>query len=112
MEQSELDNLKEDIELVMQMRPDSTVWVKLPGCRWIRCFETCGIAAYGVWQHQLTRRGGEPDYRRLHVSIRRRKRHQGLSCGLDIQQANRQSSVLNLSFAPYPRKGGFFEYAD
>jgi capsular exopolysaccharide synthesis family protein len=114
MEQSELDNLKEDIELVMQMRPDSAVWVKgiTPGLQVDTVFRNLPALLYTAYGNiSFTRReGGGPDYRRLHVSIRRPEAViRAYRAGLDIQQANRQSSVLNLSFnTPYPPKGRDF----
>ena len=74
MEQSELDNLKEDIELVMQMRPDSAVWVKgiTPGLQVDTVFRNLPALLYTAYGNiSFTRREGWARHRRLHVSIRR-----------------------------------------
>ena len=114
MERGELDKLKEDIEMEMQMVSATAVRVKgiTPGLPADTVFEALPALLHTPHGNiGFTRREGVPaDYRKLLVSIRRPEAViRACRSNLDIQQANRQSSVLNLAFnTPYPTKGKDF----
>jgi len=114
MERGELDKLKEDIEMEMQMVSATAVRVKgiTPGLPADTVFESLPALLHTSHGNiGFTRREGVPaDYRKLLVSIRRPEAViRACRANLDIQQANRQSSVLNLAFnTPYPTKGKDF----
>jgi len=111
MERSELDNLKEDIELEMAMVSASSVRVKslMPGLSVDTVFTSLPALLHTSYGNiSFTRREGvKPDYRKLLVTIRRPEAViRACRANLDIQQANRQSSVLNLAYnTPYPKIG-------
>ena len=114
MERSELDNLKEDIELEMAMVSASSVRVKslMPGLSADTVFTSLPALLHTSYGNiSFTRREGvKPDYRKLLVTIRRPEAViRACRANLDIQQANRQSSVLNLAYnTPYPSIGRDF----
>ena len=114
MERSELDKLKEDIEMEMQMVSASSVRVKslTPGLPADTVFEALPALLHTPYGNiGFTRREGVPaDYRKLLVTIRRPEAViRACRANLDIQQANRQSSVLNLAFnTSYPTIGRDF----
>lgn len=114
MERSELDNLKEDIELEMAMVSASSVRVKslMPGLSVDTVFTSLPALLHTSYGNiSFTRREGvKPDYRKLLVTIRRPEAViRACRANLDIQQANRQSSVLNLAYnTPYPTIGRDF----
>ncbi|MDD4379202.1 MAG: polysaccharide biosynthesis tyrosine autokinase [Dysgonamonadaceae bacterium] len=114
MERGELDKLKEDIEMEMQMVSATAVRVKgiTPGLPADTVFEALPALLHTPHGNiGFTRREGVPaDYRKLLVSIRRPEAViRACRSNLDIQQANRQSSVLNLAFnTSYPTKGRDF----
>jgi len=114
MERSELDNLKQDIDLEMEMLSDGSIAVKgiTPGLPSDTVFKNLPALLHTPYGNiSFTQREGvKPDYRKLLVSIRRPEAVIG-ACrsNLDIQQANRQSSVLNLAYnTPYVEKGKDF----
>ena len=114
MERGELDKLKENIEMEMQMVSATAVRVKgiTPGLPADTVFEALPALLHTPYGNiGFTRREGVPaDYRKLLVSIRRPEAViRACRSNLDIQQANRQSSVLNLAFnTSYPTKGRDF----
>jgi tyrosine-protein kinase Etk/Wzc len=114
MERGELDKLKENIEMEMQMVSATAVRVKgiTPGLPADTVFEALPALLHTSHGNiGFTRREGVPaDYRKLLVSIRRPEAViRACRSNLDIQQANRQSSVLNLAFnTSYPTKGRDF----
>lgn len=114
MEQSQLDKLSRDIGLEMEMKPNGEVAVKgiMPELSIDTVFHSLPALLHTQYGNiSFTRRtGASPDYRKVLVSIRRPESVIGAyRATLDIQQANRQSSVLNLSFnTPYPEKGKDF----
>ncbi|MCW1735301.1 GumC family protein [Anaerorudis cellulosivorans] len=114
MEKSELDNLKQNIDLEMAMLSDGSIAVKgiTPGLPSDTVFKNLPALLHTSYGNiSFTRREGvEPDYRLLYISIRKPETViDAYLADLDIQQANRQSSVLNLSFnTPYIEKGKDF----
>lgn len=114
MEQQELNKLNEDIEIEMQMISTSSISIKgiTQGLPADTVFENLPALLHTPFGNiSFTRREGIPvDNRTLLVSIRRPEKVIGaFRAELDIQQATRQSSVLNLAFnTPYPDKGKDF----
>lgn len=114
MEQQELNKLNEDIEMEMQMISTSSISVKgiTQGLPVDTVFKNLPALLHTPFGNiSFTRREGIPvDNRPLLVSILRpEKVIRAFRAGLDIQQATRQSSVLNLAFnTPYPDKGKDF----
>jgi tyrosine-protein kinase Etk/Wzc len=114
MERSELDNLKQDIDLEMEMLSDGSIAVKgiTPGLPSDTLFKNLPALLHTPYGNiSFTQREGvKPDYRKLLVSIRRPEAViRACRSNLDIQQANRQSSVLNLAYnTPYVEKGKDF----
>jgi uncharacterized protein involved in exopolysaccharide biosynthesis len=114
MEKSELYNLKRNIDLEMKMLSDGSIAVKgiTPGLPSDTVFKNLPALLHTPYGNiSFTRREGvEPDYRLLYISIRKTEAAiDAYLADLDIQQANRQSSVLNLSFnTPYTEKGKDF----
>jgi tyrosine-protein kinase Etk/Wzc len=114
MERSELDNLNQDIDLEMEMLSDGSIAVKgiTPGLPSDTVFKNLPALLHTPYGNiSFTQREGvKPDYRKLLVSIRRPEAViRACRSNLDIQQANRQSSVLNLAYnTPYVEKGKDF----
>jgi tyrosine-protein kinase Etk/Wzc len=114
MERSELDNLNQDIDLEMEMLSDGSIAVKgiTPGLPSDTVFKNLPALLHTPYGNiSFTQREGvKPDYRKLLVSIRRPEAViRACRSNLDIQQANRQSSVLNLAYnTPFVEKGKDF----